>query len=128
MTFTLAQKVIYLGNFRKKLSPTTLKNRPIWSHCWEVWMSFRQGLPSKFIFESNFSRMDRIRQKWFFYKIGGGVNISVTRFGENITLVQNFKMVILCIWQNFEPNLFQIYYCNWSNFRCCKWPNIEKEI
>ena len=53
---------------------------------------------------------------------------SVTRFGENITLVQNFKMVILCIWQNFEPNLFQIYYCNWSNFRCCKWPNIEKEI
>ena len=28
-------------------------------------------------------------------------------------------------WQNGEPTLAYLLHC-WTNFHCCKWPNIEK--
>ena len=59
--------------------------------------------------------------------------ISVTRFGEISPLRRNIKQLWqilkapLSIWKNFEHTLAN-FLCNWANFQCCKWPNIEKVI
>ena len=56
---------------------------------------------------------------------------SVTRFGENLHLLQYFTSLwqifygLFLIWQNVEPTLANLVNY-WADFHCLKWPNIEK--
>ena len=59
------------------------------------------------------------------------IEASVTRFGENSPLCQNFTSLwqlfggLFLIWQNSKPTLAKLLHCFWANFHCWKWPNIE---
>ena len=55
----------------------------------------------------------------------------LTRFGKIspfwhkfIKVFGNFLKVLFSIWQYLGPTLAK--YCNWTNFYCCKWPNVKK--
>ena len=61
------------------------------------------------------------------------VGSSVTRFGKFSPLWkfckglwQNVKG-LFTTWENFEPTSAN-FLCHWTNFHCCKWPNIKKVI
>ena len=59
--------------------------------------------------------------------------ISVTRFGEISPIGQDFKSLwqnfkcLICIWQNYEPNLAQ-NIAIWPFFYVVKEPNFEQVI
>ena len=56
---------------------------------------------------------------------------NVTRFGEILPLWQKFTSLwqkfngLFLIWQNAEHTLANLQHY-WTNFHCCKWPNLEK--
>ena len=60
-----------------------------------------------------------------------GILSSVTRFGkisplwQKITSLWQILSGLFLFWQNAEPPLADLWHY-WTNFPCCKWPNIEK--